>query len=283
MDSETKDVLHAQSWTNEKALVSLSKEVMREHLHKHMEDGDSDFLKYLNAEYTSIRDDLKPGFSIDGGDDPSYALFFSSLKNNGSSYVLEANEKTGLKKPLNYMGNEPNGEDENDLDSHAKMEGIEFQSNYDSDYKLFFENMRLEGSNVIYQYRNGASAVYDSLIFLNSQTDDNVVSKKQKYTDAIQHGTTSKGIEEAVAANEDLKQLNLLRGFSFWLQKISRSDGQKRISLMTNHSFYGTTKNVLIYSQKDPKWKCKTLKNRHVHNKSRERLRKSTTHETRYV
>ncbi|KAI5671105.1 hypothetical protein M9H77_11469 [Catharanthus roseus] len=87
----------------------------------------------------------------------------------------------------------PNGEDENDLDSHAKTEGIEFQSNYDCDYKLFFENMRLEGSNVIYQYKNGASLGYDGLIFLNSQIDDNVVSKKQKYTDAIQHETTSEG------------------------------------------------------------------------------------------
>ncbi|KAI5671213.1 hypothetical protein M9H77_11577 [Catharanthus roseus] len=179
------------------------------------------------------------------------------------------------------MENDPNGEDENDLDSHAKTEGIEFQSNYDCDYKLFFENTRLEGSNVIYQYKNGASVVYDGLIFLNSQTDDNVVSKKQKYTDAIQHETTSKGIsypfplfwillsnrsffnfpsiyceyflsnfffvlvpllsqkmskaivavhnkqflkrkiEEAVAANNDLKQLNLLCGFFFWLQDFS--------------------------------------------------------------
>ncbi|KAI5671140.1 hypothetical protein M9H77_11504 [Catharanthus roseus] len=92
------------------------------------------------------------------------------------------------------MENEANGEDEKDLDSHGKTERIEFQSNYDYDYKLFFENMRLEGSNVIFQYKNGASVVYDGLIFLNSQTDDNLVSKKQKYTDAIQHETTMKGI-----------------------------------------------------------------------------------------
>ncbi|KAI5650500.1 hypothetical protein M9H77_36505 [Catharanthus roseus] len=91
------------------------------------------------------------------------------------------------------MENDPNGEDENDLDSHAKTEGIEFQSNYDCDYKLFFENMSLEGSNVIYQYKNVASVVYDGLIFLNYQKDDNVVSKKRKYTEAIQHETTSKG------------------------------------------------------------------------------------------
>ncbi|KAI5671156.1 hypothetical protein M9H77_11520 [Catharanthus roseus] len=159
-----------------------------------MEDEDSDFLKSFNAEYTSILDDPKPGFSIDCGDDPSYALFLSSLKNDGSSYVLEANEKTGLTMPLKYMENDPNGEDENDLDSHAKTEGIEFQRNYDCDYKLFFENTRLEGSNVIYQYKNGASVVYDGLIFLNSQTDDNVTYKKRKYTDAIQHETISKGI-----------------------------------------------------------------------------------------
>ncbi|KAI5671106.1 hypothetical protein M9H77_11470 [Catharanthus roseus] len=237
MDSKTKDVVE------DKASVSLSKEVMREYVHKHMEDGDSDFLKYLNAEYTSIIDDPKPGFSIDGGDDPSYS-----------------NEKTGLTKALDYMENEPNVEDENDLDSHAKTEGIEFRSNYDCDYKLFFENMKLE--------------VYDGLIFLNSQTDGNVVSKKQKYIDAIQHETPSKGIEEAVVANDDLKQLNLLHGFFFF--KLSRSDGQKRISLITNHSFHGTTKNVLMCRQKDPK-------NRYVHSKSRERLRKSTTHETRYL
>ncbi|KAI5671153.1 hypothetical protein M9H77_11517 [Catharanthus roseus] len=165
------------------------------------------------------------------------------------------------------MENDPNGEEENDLDSHAKTERIEFQSNYDCDYKLFSKNMRLEGSNVIYQFRNGASV-----------TDNNVVSKKQKYADAIQHETTSKAvsyplplfwtllsnrsffnfpsiyceyflsnfyfvlvpllsqkmsttimavhnkqflkrkIEEAVAANNDLKQLNLLRGFFFWLK-----------------------------------------------------------------
>ncbi|KAI5671194.1 hypothetical protein M9H77_11558 [Catharanthus roseus] len=314
MDSKAKDVVEDvrshttkfsyvhNSGQNKKASVSLSKEVMREHVHKRMEDGDSDFLTYLNAEYTSIIDDPKPEFSIDGGDDPSYALFSSSLKNNGSSYVLESNENTGLTKPLNYMENEPNGEDENDLDSHAKTEGIEFQSNYDCDYKLFFENMRLEGSNVIYQHKNGASVVYDGLIFLNSPKDDNVVSKKQKYTDAIQHETTSKDvnvnnhfgslqqtmrssfrvqileilrkpydkeeherlmqeitkrkpqhkhrdlrsggvkfypsdkmgkslldhhfvlkkkIEEVVAANDDLKQLNLLRGFFFWLQNIT--------------------------------------------------------------
>ncbi|KAI5671117.1 hypothetical protein M9H77_11481 [Catharanthus roseus] len=110
-----------------------------------MEDEDSDFLKCL------ILDDPKLGFSIDCGDDPSYALFLCSLKNDGSSYVLEANEKTRLTKPLKYMENDPNGEDENDLESHAKTEGNEFQSNYDCDYKLFFENMRLEGSNVIYQ------------------------------------------------------------------------------------------------------------------------------------
>ncbi|KAI5671184.1 hypothetical protein M9H77_11548 [Catharanthus roseus] len=162
------------------------------------------------------------------------------------------------------MENEPNGEDENDLDSHAKTEGIELQSNYDCDYKLFFENMRLEGSNVIHQHKNGASVVYDGLIFLNSQTDDNVVSKKPKNIDAIQHETTSKGskdvnnhsgspqqtmcssfwvqileilrkpydeeeherkIEEAVAANDDVKQLNLLRGFFFWLQDFSLTSG----------------------------------------------------------
>ncbi|KAI5671145.1 hypothetical protein M9H77_11509 [Catharanthus roseus] len=262
-------------------------------------------------EYTSILDDPKPRFSIDCGDDPSYALFLSNLKNDGSSYVLEANEKTGLTKPLKYMENDPNGEGENDLDSHAKTEAIEFQSNYDCDYKLFFENMRLEGSYVIYQYKNGVSVVYDRLIFLNSHTEDNVVSKKRKYTGAIRHATTSKGInvnnhcgspqqtmcskfrvqileilrkpydkeeherlmqeitkqkpqhkhrdlrsggiEEAVAANNDLKQLNLLRGFFFWLGKISRSEGQKRIPLMMNHSFHRTTKNVLMCSQKDPK------------------------------
>ncbi|KAI5650505.1 hypothetical protein M9H77_36510 [Catharanthus roseus] len=95
--------------------------------------------------------------------------------------------------------------------------------------------------------------------------DNNIISKKQKYTDAIQHERTSKGayvgitkrkpqhkhrdlrsggvkfypsdkmgkslldhhlvlkrkIEEAVAANDDLKQLNLLRGFFFWLQNIT--------------------------------------------------------------
>ncbi|KAI5671201.1 hypothetical protein M9H77_11565 [Catharanthus roseus] len=181
-------------------------------------------------------------------------------------------------RPIKNWVNKAN---ENDLDSHAKTEGIEFQSNYDCDYKLFFENMRLEGSNVIYQYKNGASVIYDGLIFLNSQKDNNVVSKKRKYTDTIQHETTSKGskdvnnhcgnppqimcsnfkvkileilhklydkeeherlmqkilsgslnisieictlegkIEEAVAANNDLKQLNLLRGFFFWLQDFS--------------------------------------------------------------
>ncbi|KAI5671147.1 hypothetical protein M9H77_11511 [Catharanthus roseus] len=271
MDSKTKDVIEDlrshttkfsymhNSGQNEKASVSLSKKVKREHVHKRMEDEDSDFLKCLNAEYMSILDDPKPGFSI--------------------------------------------GCDENDLDGHAKTEGIEFQSNYDSDYKLFFENMRLEGSNVIYQYKNGASVVYDGLIFLNSEKNDNVVSKKQKYTDAIQHETTSKGskdvnthcgspqqtmssnfrvqileilrkpydkeeherlmqeitkrkpqfkhrdlrsggvkfypsdkmgkslldhhlvlkrkIEEAAAANNHLKQLNLLRGFFFWLQNLT--------------------------------------------------------------
>ncbi|KAI5671160.1 hypothetical protein M9H77_11524 [Catharanthus roseus] len=260
-----------------------------------MEGEDSSFLKCLNAEYTSILNYPKPGFPIDCGDDPSYALFFSNLKIDGSSYVLEANEKNGLTKALKYMENNPN-----------------VQSNYDCNCKLFFENMRLEGSNVIYQYKNGAAIVYDGLIFLNSQTDDNVVSKKQKYIDAIQHETTSNGvninnhcgspqqtmcsnfrvqileilrklydkeeheglmqeitkqkpqhkhhhcliiiwIEEAVAVINDLKQLNLLRGFFFWLQKISRSDGQKRISLRMNHSFHGTTKNVLMCSQKDPK------------------------------
>ncbi|KAI5671210.1 hypothetical protein M9H77_11574 [Catharanthus roseus] len=77
------------------------------------------------------------------------------------------------------MENYPNGEDENDLDNLAKTEGIEFQS-----------------SNVIYQYKNGASVIYDGLIFLNSQKDDNIVSKKRKYTDATQHETISKGSKD---------------------------------------------------------------------------------------
>ncbi|KAI5671175.1 hypothetical protein M9H77_11539 [Catharanthus roseus] len=166
MDSKTKDVVedlrsHTTKFScmhnpgqNKKASGSLSKEVKREHVHKHTENEDSDFLKCLNAEYTSIVDDPKPEFSIDCGDDPSYALFLSSLKNDGSSYVLEANEKTGLTKPM------------------------------------------LEGSNVIYQYKNGASVIYDGLIFLNSQKDDNVVSRKRKYKDAIQHETTSKGSKD---------------------------------------------------------------------------------------
>ncbi|KAI5671155.1 hypothetical protein M9H77_11519 [Catharanthus roseus] len=226
MDSKTKDVVedlrsHTTKFSymhnpgqNEKASVSLSKELKRGHVHKCMQAEDSDFLKCLNAEYTSILDDPKPEFSIDCGDDPSYAL---------------ANEKTGLTKPLKYMETDPNGEEENDLESHAKAEGIEFQSNYDCDYNCSLKK------------------------------DDNVVSKKQKYTNAIQLETTSKGeiterrpqhkhrdlrfggskfypsdkmgkslldhhlvlkrkIEEAVAANNDLKQLNLLRGFFFWLQ-----------------------------------------------------------------
>ncbi|KAI5671129.1 hypothetical protein M9H77_11493 [Catharanthus roseus] len=241
-----------------------------------MEDEDSDFLECLNTEYTSILDDPKPRFSIDCGDDPSYALFFSSLKNDGSSY---------------YMENDPNGEDENDLDSHAKTEEIGFQS-----------------SNVIYQYKNGASVVFDGLIFLNSPIDDNVVSKKRKYTDAIQHETTSKGSkdvkshcgspQQTMCSNFRVQILEILRKpydkkeHERLMQeitkrkpqhrhrdlrsggKISRSDGQKRISLMTNHSFHGTTKNVFMCSQKDPKWKCKTRRNRYVHSKSRERLGK---------
>ncbi|KAI5671173.1 hypothetical protein M9H77_11537 [Catharanthus roseus] len=138
MDSKTKDVVeHVRSHTtkfsymhnpgqNEKASVSLYKEVKREYAHKRMEGEDSDFLKCLNAEYTR-------------------------LKNETSSYVLEANAKAGLTKPLKYMENDPNGEDENDLDSHVKTE-------------------------------------------LSFKKDDNIVSKKRKYTDAIQHETTSKGI-----------------------------------------------------------------------------------------
>ncbi|KAI5671198.1 hypothetical protein M9H77_11562 [Catharanthus roseus] len=149
MDSKTKDVVedlrsHTTKFNNmhnpglnEKASVNLSKEVKREHVHKRMEDEDSDFLKCLNTEYTSILDDPKPGVSIDCGDDPSYALFLSSLKNDGSSYVFEANEKIGLTKPLKYMENDPNGEDENDLDSFAKTEGIEFQ-NYETYTNVFF-------------------------------------------------------------------------------------------------------------------------------------------------
>ncbi|KAI5671149.1 hypothetical protein M9H77_11513 [Catharanthus roseus] len=150
--------------------------------------------------------------------------------------------------------------------------------------------------------------IYDGLIFLNSQKDDNVVYKKRKYTDAIQHETTSKGVnvkshcgnpqqimcsnfrvqileilckpydkeeherlmqeitkrkpehkhrdlrsggekfypsdkmgkqlldhhlvlkrkmEEAVAANNDLKQLNLLRGFFFRLQGVSHEEKKR--------------------------------------------------------
>ncbi|KAI5671112.1 hypothetical protein M9H77_11476 [Catharanthus roseus] len=140
MDSKTKDVVedlrsHATKFSkmhnpglNEKASISLSKEVKRDHVHKLTEDEDSDFLKCLNTEYTSILNDPNPGFSIDCGDDPSCALFLCSLKNDGSSYVLEANEKTRLTKPLKYVENDPDGEDENDLDSHAKTEGIEFQN-----------------------------------------------------------------------------------------------------------------------------------------------------------
>ncbi|KAI5671119.1 hypothetical protein M9H77_11483 [Catharanthus roseus] len=333
MDSKRKDVVedlrsHTTKFSNmhnpglnEKASVSLSKKVKREHVHKRIEDEDSDFLKCLNTEYMSILGNPKPGFSIDCGDDPSYALFLSSLKNDGSSYVLQANEKTGLTKPLKYMENDPNGEDENDLDSHAKTEGIEFQTfskviptfggaieklllatgwqgmfstmcyvfprkmhrsgapyRASSDDMYGFFTLRVEtleegrstlrawpnrtwfrwpcfgdldfvrGAPLLhymffyiwgveaalmcldslrlpscarnphvvprgtqmpnsatvdlvvglgasqYQYKNGASVVYDSLIFLNSQTDDNVVSKKKKYTDAIQHETTSKGV-----------------------------------------------------------------------------------------
>ncbi|KAI5666198.1 hypothetical protein M9H77_16051 [Catharanthus roseus] len=146
----------------------------------------------------SILDDPKPVFSINYGDDPNHALFFTSLKNDGSSYVLEANEKTRLIKPLKYMANEQNGEDENDLDSHAKTEGIKFRSNYDCDYKLFFKNMRLEVSNVIYQYKNCMSVVYDGLVFSNSQTYDNAILKKRMYTDAIRYETTSNGLKEDV-------------------------------------------------------------------------------------
>ncbi|KAI5671183.1 hypothetical protein M9H77_11547 [Catharanthus roseus] len=146
-----------------------------------------------------------------------------------------------------------------------------------------------------YQYKNGASLVYDGLIFVNSQTDDNIVSKKRKvqileilckpydkeeherlmqeitkrkpqhkhrdlrsggvkFYPSVKMGKSlldhhlvlKRKIEEAVAANNDLKQLKLLRGFFIWLQ-----------------------------------WKCKTLRKRYAHSKSRERLRKGTTHETR--
>ncbi|KAI5671158.1 hypothetical protein M9H77_11522 [Catharanthus roseus] len=127
--------------------------------------------------------------------------------------------------------------------------------------------------------------IYDGLIFLNSQKDDNVVSKKRKYTDAIQNETTARRknslqtydkeeherlmqeitkrkpehkhrdlrsggekfypsdkmgkqlldhhlvlkrkMEEAVAANNDLKQLNLLRGFFFRLQGVSHEEKKR--------------------------------------------------------
>ncbi|KAI5671137.1 hypothetical protein M9H77_11501 [Catharanthus roseus] len=167
-----------------------------------MEDEDSDFLKYLNAEYTSILDDPKPGFSIDCGDDPSYALFFSSLKNNGSSYVLEANEKTR----------------------------IEFQSNYDCDYKLFFENMRLEDvnnhcgspqqtmcSNFRLQILEILCKPYDKEEHERLMQEITKRKPQDKHRDLL----LKRKIEEAVAANNDLKQLNLLRGFFFWLQNLT--------------------------------------------------------------
>ncbi|KAI5671212.1 hypothetical protein M9H77_11576 [Catharanthus roseus] len=210
MDSKTKDVVedvrsHTTKFSyihnpgqNEKASVSLSKEVKREHVHKHMEDEDSDFLKCLNAEYTPILDDPKPAFSIDCGDDPTYALFLSSLKNDGSYYVLEANEK---------------------------LEGIEFQSDYDCDYKLFLENMRLEDVN---NQRDNAQQIMCSnfkvqiLEILRKPYDkeehERLMQEINKRKPQHKHRVIKRKIEEAVAANNGLKQLNLLRGFFFRLQ-----------------------------------------------------------------
>ncbi|KAI5671195.1 hypothetical protein M9H77_11559 [Catharanthus roseus] len=145
----------------------------------------------------------------------------------------------------------------------------------DSKAKDVVEDVRSHTTKFSYIHNSGQNK--------KASKDDNVVSKKQKYTDAIQHETTSKGvqileilrkpydkeeherlmqeitkrkpqhkyrdlrsggvkfytsdkmgkslldhhlvlkrkIEEAVSANNDVKQLNLLRGFFFWLQNIT--------------------------------------------------------------
>ncbi|KAI5671157.1 hypothetical protein M9H77_11521 [Catharanthus roseus] len=161
-----------------------------EDVHKHIEDEDSDFLKCSNVEYTSIFHDPKPGFSIDCGDDPTYALFLSSLKNDGSYYVLELNEKLG----------------------------IEFQSDYDCDYKLFLENMRLEDVNN--QCGNPQQIMCSNfrvqiLEILCKPYD------KEEHERLTQEIILERNIEEAVATNNNLKQLDLLRGFFFRLQNLT--------------------------------------------------------------
>ncbi|KAI5671115.1 hypothetical protein M9H77_11479 [Catharanthus roseus] len=228
MDSKTKNVVedlrsHTTKFRymqipgqNKKASGSLSKEVKREHVHKRMEDDDSDFLKCLNAKYTSIVDDPKPKFSIDCGDDPSYALFFSSLENDGSSYVLEDNEKTALTKPLKYMENYPNdvnnhcGFPQQTICSNFRVEILEIlRKPYDKEERerLMQEITKQKPQHKHRDLHSGGVKVYPSHKMGKSLFDHYLVLKRK--------------IEEVVAANNDLKQLNLLRGFFFWLQNLT--------------------------------------------------------------
>ncbi|KAI5663748.1 hypothetical protein M9H77_23071 [Catharanthus roseus] len=172
------------------------------------------------------------------------------------------------------------------LDNLAKIQSTESQMDDDSDYKMFLDNVKFEGSNMIYQGKNTAPVVYYGLNLLNPQTVDeasNNSSKKDsnnscgsrrhensnfrvkimkilsKPYDEEKHERLMKAITEykpkekstyfssgrakcfpskkmkkslldqhrdlkrmiRAAAKDNLKQLNLLRGYFFWRENLS--------------------------------------------------------------
>ncbi|KAI5663752.1 hypothetical protein M9H77_23075 [Catharanthus roseus] len=202
---------------------------------------------------------------------------------DGSAYELESNEETWLTKPpMKFTSNEA----KKDLDNLSKNQSTESQMDDDSDYKMFLDNVRFEGSHMIYQGKNTAPVVYYGLDLSNPQIVDeasNNSSKKDsnnscgsrrheisnfrvkimkilsKPYDEEEHERLMKAITEykpkqkriyfsygrpkcfpskkmkkslldqhwdlkrmiRAAAKDNLKQLNLLRGFFFWLENLS--------------------------------------------------------------
>ncbi|KAI5671148.1 hypothetical protein M9H77_11512 [Catharanthus roseus] len=234
MDSKTKDVVedlrsHTTKFSymhnpgqNKKVSSSLSNEVKREHVHKRMEDEDSDFLKYLNAEYMSIVDDPKPEFLIDCGDDPSYALFLSSLKNDGSSYVLEDNQKNWVNKATKSKDvNNHCGCPQQTMCSNFRVQILEIlRKPYDKEEreKLMQEITKQNPQDKHRDLHSGGLKFCPSHKRGKSLFDHYLVLKRKS--------------EETVAANNHLKQLNLLRGFFFWLQltKTVLAGGRKNLT-----------------------------------------------------
>ncbi|KAI5667597.1 hypothetical protein M9H77_17450 [Catharanthus roseus] len=140
--------------------------------------SDTQYISYLIGDYTSTGPEyyLRDELSVENGGDPQYELFWANLKKDGSSYVLLANEETGLTRPLRYEESESDGEWRD--------------SQMDDDYKLYHDKLRVEGSTVIYQYKNNPPIVLKVMDLPNLQTENVTSSGKEKSNQSI-HFTSS--------------------------------------------------------------------------------------------